>query len=69
MTENLVSPEVQRDRERLLQEERERYHGRASGLSVQATKVATHMTRTLIVIIVLVYAGMIGLMYAANALL
>ena len=69
MTENLVSIVGQRDRERLVSEEHAQYQRRASGISLQTTQVASHMTRTLIVIIVLVYAGLIGAMYAASLLL
>jgi DNA-directed RNA polymerase subunit RPC12/RpoP len=67
-TPNLVTPEIQRDRERLLAAETESYRARARGAIASTSTAGVHMTRTLIIAIIGVYAGMIGLAALGNAL-
>lgn len=67
-TPNLVTPELQRDRERLLAAETESYRARARGAIAATSTAGVHMTRTLIIAVVAVYAGMIGLAALGNAL-
>jgi DNA-directed RNA polymerase subunit RPC12/RpoP len=65
-THNLVTAEIQEDRTRLLSEEEDDYRRRASGAVAQTARRAVHMTRTLVVSIVVVYALVFGLMYLAS---
>jgi hypothetical protein len=67
-TQNLVTPEIQRDRERLLAAEVAFYRARAQGALAATTRGSIHMSRIFTISVVAVYGGMIGLAYLAQSL-
>ena len=67
-TQNLVTPEIQRDRERLLAAEVAFYRARAQGAVAATTRGSLRMSRVFAVCVALTYAGMIGLAYLAQSL-
>jgi uncharacterized Zn finger protein (UPF0148 family) len=67
-THNLVTPEVQRHDARLLEDEHRFHRDRAHQLVAQTARGSLHMGRTMVIGIVLAYAGMIGLAYLATSL-
>lgn len=68
-TQSLVTPEVQLASERLLSAEEEAYRSRASGAVAATTRGSVHMTRTLVISVVVVYLLQLALAFAASALL
>jgi uncharacterized Zn finger protein (UPF0148 family) len=68
-THNLVTPEVQKHDARLLDEEQRFHRDRANKLVAQTARASVHMSRFLVIGIIVAYAGMIGLAYLASALL
>ena len=68
-TQNLVTPEIQRDRERLLAEELAFYRHRAQGTVAATTRGASRMSRTFAICVVAAYGAMIALAYLGEALL
>jgi hypothetical protein len=68
-TQNLVTEDILRDRARLLESENSFYRARAGGATAATSRIGTHMTRTLIVAIVVVYGGMFGIAALASALI
>ena len=67
-THNLVTPELQRDRERLLGAERRFYQDRGHRIVAVTTQSAVQMQRVLVMVGVIAYAGFLGLAALANAL-
>ena len=65
-TQNLVTPEIERDRTRLLENEVAFHRSRAANVQANTAKISTHMTRTLIVSIVVVYLSLFGLAALAS---
>jgi hypothetical protein len=68
-TQNLVGEGAGADHARRLEEEAAAYRARASGLVAHASSTSVHMSRTLVVCLVLVYAGVIGFGVVAGALI
>jgi len=68
-TQSLVTPEIQRDRERLLAAEEAACRARASGALAATGRAGTHMSRTLVAAFVVIYAGVIGLAAVASRLI
>jgi hypothetical protein len=68
-TQNLVTPEIQRDRERLLASEIAYYRARAHGAVAATTRTSIHMSRTFTISVAAAYAAMIGAAYVAQTLL
>jgi len=67
-TQNLVTPEIQRDRERLLADEAGFYRSRAQGALAATTRGSLHMSRVFTASLVAVYLSIIGLAYLAQSL-
>ena len=67
-THNLVTPQIQRDRERLLAQEEQFHRSRASRAVSAASRGSMGMTGTLVLGIVISYAAMIGLSLLAGSL-
>jgi predicted amidophosphoribosyltransferase len=65
-TQNLVTDEVARQQGRLLAEEAASYRARAMGAVSSASTASLHMSRVLVVCLVLVYLGVIGFGFAAE---
>jgi len=64
--QSLVTPEIQRNREALLAEEERAYRERARGVVTATSHRSVHMTRTLVICIVLVYSLQFVLAYLAS---
>jgi hypothetical protein len=68
-TQSLVTPEVQRDRERLLLAEQRFYQSRGGQIAAATTRGSLRMNRVFALAMVLVYGSIIGLAHLGSALL
>ncbi len=65
-TQNLVTPEIERDRARMLDNEVAFHRSRTAQVQASTGRIGTHMTRALIVSVVLVYLSMFGIAALAS---
>jgi len=66
-THNLVTADLQKNRASLLREEESAYRKKASGAVASTARSSIHMTRIIVISVVVVYLLQFGLLYLASA--